>query len=222
MSMGMAKPGVELKPRAARKQAWRLPFLGKSRQAVSCRPPRFTTALGPWQCFSPARSPCSCLTDPCPSACSASSWRRPAPTSPRRGYHHYRLLLRDMKETHRNLVRERQIAQLNSAIIGSFAMAIDAKDQHSQGHTEQSGHRAHDCGGNGPWGRRPRSDSHGLHAARRGQAGGAGLHSVETLGAHPRGDAEGADARAGRGRAAGVGGIPLARAAGHSQSSRVV
>ena len=44
---------------------------------------------------------------------------------------------RQLREVQRNLMRERQLAQLNSAIIGSFAMAIDAKDQHSQGHTER-------------------------------------------------------------------------------------
>jgi diguanylate cyclase (GGDEF)-like protein/putative nucleotidyltransferase with HDIG domain len=36
-----------------------------------------------------------------------------------------------------NLDRARLLAHLNSAVIGSFAMAIDAKDQHTQGHTER-------------------------------------------------------------------------------------
>ncbi len=31
----------------------------------------------------------------------------------------------------------RQLAELNSAVIGSFAMAVDAKDQHTHGHTER-------------------------------------------------------------------------------------
>ena len=33
--------------------------------------------------------------------------------------------------------RAHQLAQLNSAVIASFAMAIDAKDQHTHGHTER-------------------------------------------------------------------------------------
>jgi len=33
--------------------------------------------------------------------------------------------------------RARQLAELNSAVIASFAMAIDAKDQHTHGHTER-------------------------------------------------------------------------------------
>ncbi len=49
----------------------------------------------------------------------------------------HRIWFRELREVHRNLLREGQLAQLNSAIIGSFAMAIDAKDQHSQGHTER-------------------------------------------------------------------------------------
>jgi diguanylate cyclase (GGDEF)-like protein/putative nucleotidyltransferase with HDIG domain len=35
------------------------------------------------------------------------------------------------------LHRARQLAELNSAVIASFAMAIDAKDQHTHGHTER-------------------------------------------------------------------------------------
>lgn len=33
--------------------------------------------------------------------------------------------------------RARQLAKLNSSVVESFAMAIDAKDQHTQGHTER-------------------------------------------------------------------------------------
>jgi len=49
----------------------------------------------------------------------------------------HRVWLSDIVHLHRNYERERQLAHLNSAIISSFAMAIDAKDQHSQGHTER-------------------------------------------------------------------------------------
>ncbi len=42
-----------------------------------------------------------------------------------------------LEELRKHFERLRQLAHLNSAIIGSFAMAIDAKDQHSQGHTER-------------------------------------------------------------------------------------
>jgi diguanylate cyclase (GGDEF)-like protein/putative nucleotidyltransferase with HDIG domain len=46
----------------------------------------------------------------------------------------------DVKELHRAHCRAEQFADLNSSVIASFAMAIDAKDQHTHGHTR----RVHD------------------------------------------------------------------------------
>jgi len=40
------------------------------------------------------------------------------------------------------LKRAQQLAELNSSVIASFAMAIDAKDQHTHGHTERVRHIA--------------------------------------------------------------------------------
>jgi diguanylate cyclase (GGDEF)-like protein/putative nucleotidyltransferase with HDIG domain len=53
------------------------------------------------------------------------------------GYLTYRLQTTELARLQEGYARARLLAQLNSSIIGSFAMAIDAKDQHTQGHTER-------------------------------------------------------------------------------------
>jgi len=49
----------------------------------------------------------------------------------------HRFRAREMAQLQQSLDRAHLLARLNSSIIGSFAMAIDAKDQHTQGHTER-------------------------------------------------------------------------------------
>lgn len=49
--------------------------------------------------------------------------------------HHFQT--RETEQLQQGYARAQLLAQLNSSIIGSFAMAIDAKDQHTQGHTER-------------------------------------------------------------------------------------
>jgi diguanylate cyclase (GGDEF)-like protein/putative nucleotidyltransferase with HDIG domain len=49
----------------------------------------------------------------------------------------YRLQARETARLQLGYQRAHRLAQLNSSIISSFAMAIDAKDQHTQGHTER-------------------------------------------------------------------------------------
>jgi diguanylate cyclase (GGDEF)-like protein/putative nucleotidyltransferase with HDIG domain len=47
------------------------------------------------------------------------------------------LTQRETAALNREFTRARQLARLNSSVIASFAMAIDAKDQHTHGHTER-------------------------------------------------------------------------------------
>lgn len=49
----------------------------------------------------------------------------------------YRFQTAETERLRQGYERAQLLAQLNSSIIGSFAMAIDAKDQHTQGHTER-------------------------------------------------------------------------------------